>query len=31
VTSTLVPPGQTISLMGQMDTILEEIGVSYRR
>src|SRR4051794_3977810 len=31
LTSTLVPPGQTISLMGQMDTILEEIGVSYRR
>ncbi len=30
LTSTLVPPEQTISVMGQMDTILEGIGVSYR-
>ncbi len=30
LTSTLVPPEQTISVMGQMDTILAGIGVSYR-
>ena len=30
LTSTLVPPEQTISVMGQMDTVLEGIGVSYR-
>jgi predicted dehydrogenase len=30
-TSALVPPEQTISVMGQMDRILEMIGVSYRR
>jgi predicted dehydrogenase len=31
LTSTLVPPGQTISVMRQMDGILERIGVTYRR
>ena len=30
LTSTLVPPGQTISLMRQMDDVLAQIGVSYR-
>jgi predicted dehydrogenase len=30
LTSALVPPEQTISVMGQMDTILGGIGVSYR-
>jgi predicted dehydrogenase len=31
LTSDLVPPGQTISLMRQMDSIRAEIGVAYRR
>jgi predicted dehydrogenase len=31
LTSDLVPPEQTISVMRQMDTVLEQIGVSYRR
>jgi len=30
LTSTLVPREQTISVMGQMDSVLERIGVSYR-
>ncbi len=30
-TSDLVPPGQTISLMRQMDEIRRQIGVTYRR
>jgi predicted dehydrogenase len=31
LTSTLVPPAQTLAVMGQMDGILAEIGVAYRR
>ena len=31
LTSELVPPAQTISVMRQMDTVLARIGVTYRR
>jgi predicted dehydrogenase len=31
LTSNLVPPGQTVSVMRQMDSVLAEIGVTYRR
>ncbi len=31
ITSTLVPPEQTISLMRQMDDIRAQVGVTYRR
>ena len=31
LTSELVPPAQTVSVMRQMDTVLARIGVTYRR
>jgi predicted dehydrogenase len=31
LSSELVPPGQTISLMRQLDDVLAQVGVSYRR